>query len=509
MKRSSCRPLRVGRPRPIRIKNPCCGRGLLQWAVAGLLALLASSLACASPLSSLPPSVFGTHWYTIIVLGNRSGYSCQTLRQTPEGLEAVERSVLRVQLGTQVLTSAREELRRYDHQLNLQTVKQQADEVGRKVSISATRDGAVLRVEKETPEGRKTETFPLPPDFGQELQVLPAIVNGQMQPGWQQTFSTFDSELGTIDTIHLKAIEPIQEPRTGWLLQADSALLSVVTKTWLGNDGTVLRQEVPGMMGMTLELVAEDQALAEMSPLLLSGDIPVSRDIPSGPQLVSLCLLAKARTGSAQGMFPTTPRQTATLEGTALRLVVQAETAPKRRDKLPVKGAQFAPYLASTDLAESTDPAIVAKTRAIVGKETDAWTAARKLVQWVYCEMTKVDSEPRPMSACEILRTMRGDCTEHAVLLAALAQAAGIPARMVVGLAYDQKAFHYHAWNELYVGRWVEVDATWGEQTVDAGHVQIAAEALDTASLSRLSLASGRTMGALDLDILNYRRAPE
>jgi transglutaminase-like putative cysteine protease len=183
---------------------------------------------------------------------------------------------------------------------------------------------------------------------------------------------------------------------------------------------------------------------------------------------------------------------------------VRAETAPELTVKIPVRDEALRPYLLPGDLAQSDDAAIRARARAILAGQTDAWLAARRLSQWVYQRMKKVESEPQPVSATEILRTMKGDCTEHAILLAALCQAVGLPVKIVAGLAYADGAFHYHAWNEVYVGRWLEIDPTWGEDLADAGHLQIAAAALDSTSMARLSLATGRTMGSLDLAVLDF-----
>ena len=64
-----------------------------------------------------------------------------------------------------------------------------------------------------------------------------------------------------------------------------------------------------------------------------------------------------------------------------------------------------------------------------------------------------------------VAQTGKGDCTEHAVLLTALARAAGYPARAVVGvlvLAPDSGVAAFgHAWTEVYVNnRWLLFDAT-------------------------------------------------
>src|SRR5207253_1751979 len=86
----------------------------------------------------------------------------------------------------------------------------------------------------------------------------------------------------------------------------------------------------------------------------------------------------------------------------------------------------------------------------------------------------RIAREPSPVpSAREVLRVLRGDCNEHAVLLTALARAAGIPARMVAGAVYLDGAFLYHAWSELWLGRWVSADAVFEQMPADATHVKL------------------------------------
>lgn len=81
--------------------------------------------------------------------------------------------------------------------------------------------------------------------------------------------------------------------------------------------------------------------------------------------------------------------------------------------------------------------------------------------------------------AAEALRTGKGDCTEFAVILAALARAQGIPARVVVGMAYsarftgNRNSFNPHAWVQVYDGsRWRSYDASL--EGFDSAHVALA-----------------------------------
>jgi hypothetical protein len=68
-------------------------------------------------------------------------------------------------------------------------------------------------------------------------------------------------------------------------------------------------------------------------------------------------------------------------------------------------------------------------------------------------------------SALESLRSGFGDCGEHAVLLAALLRASGVPARIVNGVVYmpEKNGYYYHVWVMAHDGtRWLFVDPAFG-----------------------------------------------
>jgi hypothetical protein len=78
--------------------------------------------------------------------------------------------------------------------------------------------------------------------------------------------------------------------------------------------------------------------------------------------------------------------------------------------------------------------------------------------------------------ASRVAHNKDGDCTEHAVLLVALARANGIPARIAIGLAItgDNSRFgaYGHAWAELKInGRWIVADAAMFDANVPVHYV--------------------------------------
>jgi hypothetical protein len=142
--------------------------------------------------------------------------------------------------------------------------------------------------------------------------------------------------------------------------------------------------------------------------------------------------------------------------------------------------ADTAEYLKSSILVESDNPAIVARAKEIAGGETDSYAAAKKVVSWVGRNMKK-DYGASADRSTDVLRTMRGDCTEHSLLSIALLRALGIPARRVDGVVYVQNAdgvpaLYWHEWVEAWVGTWTQLDPTFGQSVADATHLTLGEE---------------------------------
>jgi len=94
-----------------------------------------------------------------------------------------------------------------------------------------------------------------------------------------------------------------------------------------------------------------------------------------------------------------------------------------------------------------------------------------RLRDWVFSQLAKEPTVSIP-NALEVLQTRRGDCNEHTVLFNAMARAAGIPAKTVVGIVYLRGAFYYHAWSEVWLGEWVSVDPVLNQFPADVTHIK-------------------------------------
>jgi hypothetical protein len=76
--------------------------------------------------------------------------------------------------------------------------------------------------------------------------------------------------------------------------------------------------------------------------------------------------------------------------------------------------------------------------------------------------------------ASQVAESGEGDCTEHAVLLAALARANGYSARVIIGvLLLDDTLAFGHAWTEIHNGSaWQIEDATMPAADIEPGNVR-------------------------------------
>jgi transglutaminase-like putative cysteine protease len=130
------------------------------------------------------------------------------------------------------------------------------------------------------------------------------------------------------------------------------------------------------------------------------------------------------------------------------------------------------PYLEKTALVQADDPQISRLARQEVKKASDALAAARALYHLVV--RTVYSAEGRSVSTARgVLGSHRGDCDEQALLLVALARAAGIPARSVFGLLWEGGAFWGHAWVELWLGDWVAFDPAQRAESIGPGWLRL------------------------------------
>lgn len=307
------------------------------------------------------------------------------------------------------------------------------------------------------------------------IEVLGIIVTrSQSKPGTSLNYLTFDGAvldtMGTEVEVLGREMLKIGETTVPALkMKVRRAKFDMTV--WVDENGITLKEDSP--MGISSIRVTREQALAGVPAyppdLLRIFAVPVDTVIPAGKKWRRMVLIVS---GIDTSFLPAGDenQRIVTVDRRGVRMEVKIPVFDSTL-KLPVD--TFWEFLRSTVTIQSTAPEIVRTARRIVNGADNAAVAAQKIADWVFQSLHKEAVASLP-NAVDVLKNMKGDCNEHAVLFAALSRAVGIPAKVVVGLVYLRDGFYYHAWNEVFLGKWIPVDATFAEFPASAVRLKLA-----------------------------------
>jgi hypothetical protein len=342
-------------------------------------------------------------------------------------------------------------------------------------NVNGSVSGEVLTVRTNgAATGRQTE-IPLEA----KPYLLPAITAAmsatELKTGDQYTFDIFDpATMGQtpviVDVIGMEDLQIAGEIQSATKVALNFKGTSLLA--WIGEHGDVLREK--GILGLQLEKTTRVDALRDLAEAP-SADLTQIASVASNVLLEDLDRLSTLRV-EINGI----PIQSVQLNGgrqtvKANILTIEKETTANLSTDIGEQNLQNLEkiFLKPGPFIQSDDQKIQALAQEIAGNHAEPLDKVRMLVDWVYKNIDKRPVLSLP-DALSTLENRVGDCNEHAVLLAALARAAGIPCRVEAGLVYLKGRFYYHAWNLVYLGRWITVDAVFNQIPADVSHIRLA-----------------------------------
>jgi hypothetical protein len=337
-----------------------------------------------------------------------------------------------------------------------------------------------------------------------------------MRPGERRQFQAIVPLLNQVATFTLMA----DDYETTHLLDDDRNLLKIECSTRTA-DGTTLKDDIwVNPEGETLKTVMSAAGWAAFrctraeALSAAAGKVDLLRDMVVRPKQ-PLHLAAGARQaqytlhlrdGNPAQRFPQSAYQAVdSIDDTTARLTVWAAGPldPPDRPDLAPETAPGPEYLAANNLLQIHDPAVKSLAESVeIGAPRSAERAVM-LERAIYQAIAKKNYSQNFASAAEAARSREGDCTEHAMLLAAVARASGIPSRVAVGLVYFEPlgGFAFHMWTEVYVnGHWLPLDATLGRGGTGVGHVKLADSSLANDTALSVFLPVAEVLGQLDIE---------
>lgn len=446
-----------------------------------VLALIFSTLAAQA--QNIDISRFlGENWYGLYMTGKKIGYSSSNVSQAEDGtITAIEDASFKLNMG-----GVRQDMKIYSKRVYgpdglLQTIESRVDDI----SGTNTFDAKIVDDHMELISvvgGQRTDRKLAKPSetIKDMLKIVDLFDNGA-RPGDSVTFKVFEPMYlmeieGTITVEGMEERMLDGVPTDVYKVKSKLSIMGIESEGYMTADGVTLEDKIAGgVITMRLEPEAIAKDVQYSNDTIISNAALVDRRIP-GPRKRESVKLRIRGPITEDNMF-NSERQTMEKEADSFAFTGRhASVEGFKTATLPIDDASVAEYMKPTMFVQSDHPTMIAKAKEIIGDETDAYKINELLSSWVYDNMNASFSA-RLTNSLEVLENLEGDCTEHSMLYIGLARAAGLPSREVAGLIYvdaPEPGFYFHQWAAVWVGKWIEVDATFDQPLADATHIKLA-----------------------------------
>lgn len=509
-----------------------CRIGVLPLALC--IALLACTRALAVDVENPPMGVFSDEWYAIMLKGQKSGHMHSSMERRKSGEQAVihtltEMTMIAGRAGASITV----------------TVIQETDETlaGKPLAFSNTmklalfpktirgvfKDGQVEVTTTQLGQNSKA-TYKVPEDAMMNWAIYKEQLKRGLKPGTRYSLPLYDPsispdkvtpavmEIGNKEKVDLfgRTVEAIKS-RQIITLQSLFGKTDVETVTWLDDAGDAVKLEM-NLMDIPIELIAcpKPVALAKDNPMDLMAEtlIHVKEPVDAAARQITYRLKWASSPGNGATSRPAVPEtdmQRVQSNGPAETLVTitrrSAQPAQSRPATMPAE--QRERYLAAAPTVDYKDPTVKALAKRAAGDARDPYELADRLRRFVGDYVRTKNLSVGFGTASEVARSREGDCTEHAVLLAGLGRAVGIPTRLVFGIVYaddfagGSNVFVGHMWTQFWIrGRWVDLDAALRQTDVDPTHIALGLSAADENGLADMVSSLWLTLGKMSVEVV-------
>lgn len=438
-----------------------------------------------------PEELYKGQWMGLYYKGEKTGYSYRKVEKLADGYKISEQMKIRlnvmnvlkdIETFTGAYLDSDLKLKSFDFMLNSDMT----------MNIKGRVDGKNLKVSMETAGTKSEQVIALKDKPSLNLSLIPNILKEGIKLGRKLSMTIIDPITMTQERIlvEVEGKERIMSMNVmREVFRLKGSFKGIEFSVWLTEKGEVLREETP--LGFVLVRETEADAMQTGKPsmdIITQVAVPFNLKLPYDTKY----LRVKLSGVDLKNLELDGGRQN--LRGDVLE--IKKEDLKKVSENQSVKVDEE--YLKDTVFIQSKDPNVVSLAKEIVRDENGMLKKARLIYEWVYRNIKKTPAITIPMAA-EVLNSRRGDCNEHTTLYTALARAAGIPARIALGLTYKDGYFYYHAWPEIFIGQWIAIDPTLGQFPADAAHIRITTGEID----KQMQILS--VIGKIRIEGLEYR----
>ncbi|MGD8459306.1 MAG: transglutaminase-like domain-containing protein [Desulfobacterales bacterium] len=414
-------------------------------------------------------------WMNIFQNDRKIGFSHARFDTEPTGYRLTETVHMRINTMGMVQDISLNTKSRLNPDFTLQELDFEISSGRFHFTVQGAVDGKTLHVTTESAGSSRRLDIPVNGKLYVMNSIMDAVAATDLRTGDKYAFTIFDpASMGQVDVV-AEVIGP-ERIEVGGIDQSATKISmnfkGVSQLAWIGKDGDIIKEK--GLLGISLVKTDRKDALDGLA-LESSQDLTRFASVPSNIPLENVAALEVLRVKIEGIPFKNLQlnggRQT--LNGQVLTVKKEALTDLAPELEIENLEALEKIFLKPGPFIQSDHQKIRDLVRDILKNDpgADPLTRAEKLLNWVntHIEKRPVLSLPDALSTLE---NKVGDCNEHAVLLAALGRAAGIPTRIEAGLVYIKDRFYYHAWNLMYLGQWVTVDPVFNQLPADVSHLR-------------------------------------
>ncbi len=474
-------------------------------------------------LNDPPQGVFEDQWYAVLVNGQRAGFSRIAHRRKGNEIESLNFIELKIQRGPVPIEMTMKSVQR-------ETLK------GEPISFEAEQSMSLMAIKKKgrihdgkvtitTTQGGKTTTsqYEWNPKAKMAWAVTLELKDETMKPGKTFDLWVYDAMAkasGPVRTvIKVKGKEKVKLlDRTVEAFRCETTTyvgMPITSVSYVDDSGTDVKM-VMDLGIIKAELVACSEALARQKggrapELFVQTFIELTEPFNARSARRIKYRLDVDSPQVNEEMFPETGMQRV-ISRKQGRIVLEVERVDweklQRTEPGPIPD-EVKPCLAASTYVNAKDPAIVSLAKQAVGDEKQPAKMADKLRRFATDYIQIKDFSVGLGTASEVAESKQGDCTEHAVFLAALARAVGIPARCVGGIVHvselvgRKNLFGFHMWTQVWIGgRWVDIDAALRQTDCDPSHIVMTVNEMNEDGVTDLAVGILPFLGKTKIKVL-------
>ncbi len=476
-----------------------------------------------------PMGLFIEEWLELSMNGQKIGYTHITMRRQGGNVITETEMFMRIMRGDVALEFTTRET-------SLETIP--GEPLGFNYDISmgqmpiineGTIEDGVIYLETNSMGAVQTREIPYPAGAIMTWGMTRKSINTAFAPGLVMDFKTYMPSVSLeqpIDTRFEILDEDVLElngvRHDVWraTMTMEISGTPIVSDCWMDEDGRLLKSSSM-VMGMPMLMVAVDEetALKDFIPaeVFEVNLVQLDQHIPKDAQEVVYRVTLSNPNAEEAGLVETDYQKVQRVsENQFLVTVMRADHAslPDSEDGTGPGEAYFEANL----ILDSEDEVVSGLlAQAIPPQSKTAAQQADALRVFVTNYIEDKNLNVGFATASEVARNPQGDCTEHAVLLAALGRSAGIPTRVAAGLVYlpswldaegelRRNVMGYHMWTQVYLGgKWVDFDAAQDESECAPTRLTMMTSSLRDSSISELGLEMLDLMGQIHIEVVSIK----